>query len=134
MLCLCLSQKAFEWSFFGPLPVKDFFRICNVLPFSCTHLALWRVKDPRYMQKKVFKNFFTSRGFICKPRVSLNFPEQFKNILVWCVKKHLTLGPLCTDCHSKHQSYVILNYDIYALTSGLLTWMSFRALDCSLYT
>ena len=105
MLCLCLSQKAFEWSFFGPLPVKDFFRICNVLPFSCTHLALWRVKDPRYMQKKVFKNFFTSRGFICKPRVSLNFPEQFKNILVWCVKKHLTLGPLCTDCHSKHQSF-----------------------------
>jgi hypothetical protein len=33
---------------------KEFFRTCNVLPFSCTHLALWRgkVKDPRYMQKK----------------------------------------------------------------------------------
>ena len=30
---------------------KEFFRTCNVLPFSCTHLALW-VKDPRYMQKK----------------------------------------------------------------------------------
>ena len=22
--------------------VKEFFRTCNVLPFSCTHLALWR--------------------------------------------------------------------------------------------
>jgi hypothetical protein len=21
---------------------KEFFRTCNVLPFSCTHLALWR--------------------------------------------------------------------------------------------
>ena len=33
---------------------KEFFRTCNVLPFSCTHLALWRgkVKDPRYMQNK----------------------------------------------------------------------------------
>ena len=30
------------------------FRTCNVLPFSCTHLALWRgkVKDPWYMQNK----------------------------------------------------------------------------------
>ena len=25
----------------------EFFRTCNVLLFSCTHLALWRVKDPR---------------------------------------------------------------------------------------
>ena len=24
---------------------KYFFRICNVLPFSCTHLALWRGKE-----------------------------------------------------------------------------------------
>jgi len=35
---------------------KDFFRTCNVLPFSDTHLAFWRgkgkVKDPRYMQNK----------------------------------------------------------------------------------
>ena len=33
---------------------KEFFRTCNVLPFSCTHLALWRgkVKDSRYMQNK----------------------------------------------------------------------------------
>jgi hypothetical protein len=34
---------------------KEFFRTCNVLPFSCTHLALWRkgkVKDPRYMLNK----------------------------------------------------------------------------------
>ena len=35
---------------------KEVFRTCNVLPFSCTHLALWRGKgkgkDPRYMQNK----------------------------------------------------------------------------------
>ena len=36
---------------------KEIFRTCNVLPFSCTHLALWtptpgKVKDPRYMQNK----------------------------------------------------------------------------------
>ena len=24
--------------------IKDSFRTCNVLPFSCTHLALWRTK------------------------------------------------------------------------------------------
>jgi hypothetical protein len=24
---------------------KDFFRTCNALPFSCTHLALWRGKE-----------------------------------------------------------------------------------------
>ena len=39
---------------------KEFFRTCNVLPFSCTHLALWRgkgkVKDPK---QKGFKNFFS---------------------------------------------------------------------------
>ena len=37
------------------LTTKEVFRTCNVLPFSCTHLALWRgskVKDPRYMQNK----------------------------------------------------------------------------------
>jgi hypothetical protein len=26
---------------------KEFFRTCNVLPFSCTHLALWRGKEAR---------------------------------------------------------------------------------------
>ena len=50
----------------GALPIKtkellvlskEFFRTCNGLPFSCTHLALWRgykgkLKDPRYMQNK----------------------------------------------------------------------------------
>jgi hypothetical protein len=45
---------------------KEVFRTCNVLPFSCTHLALWRgkgkVKDPRYMQKqKGFENLFTGK-------------------------------------------------------------------------
>ena len=24
---------------------KEVFRTCNVLPFSCTHLALWRGKE-----------------------------------------------------------------------------------------
>ena len=33
---------------------KDFFRTCNVLPFSCTHLALWRGNT----KQKGFKNFF----------------------------------------------------------------------------
>jgi len=28
-----------------PTPPKEFFRTCNVLPFSCTHLALWRGKE-----------------------------------------------------------------------------------------
>ena len=37
------------------ISVKEFFRTCNVLPFSCsTHLPLCRgkVKDPRYMLNK----------------------------------------------------------------------------------
>ena len=25
--------------------IKEVFRSCNVLPFSCTHLALWRGKE-----------------------------------------------------------------------------------------
>ena len=41
---------------FKSIWARDFFRTFNVLPFSCTHLALWRykgkVKDPRYMQNK----------------------------------------------------------------------------------
>ena len=37
---------------FGAPSSKEVFRTCNVLPFSCTHLALWKVKDPRYMQNK----------------------------------------------------------------------------------
>ena len=43
---------------------KEVFRTCNVLPFSCTHLALWRgkVKDlPKvHAKQKGFKNFFTT--------------------------------------------------------------------------
>ena len=30
----------------------EFFRTCNVLPFSCTHSVEGKVKDPRYMQNK----------------------------------------------------------------------------------
>ena len=38
----------------NPPKLKEFFRTCNVLPFSCTHLALWKgkVKNPRYIQNK----------------------------------------------------------------------------------
>jgi hypothetical protein len=43
---------------------KEFFRTCNVLPFSCTHLALGKVKDPRYMQnKKDSRISLTGGGF-----------------------------------------------------------------------
>jgi hypothetical protein len=49
---------------------KEFFRTCNVLPFSCTHLALWggKVKDPRYMQNKK------------DSRISLNMTVYIKHI------------------------------------------------------
>ena len=44
---------------------KDFFRTCNVLPFSCTHLALWRGKERQgkrpevHAKQKGIKNFIT---------------------------------------------------------------------------
>jgi hypothetical protein len=43
---------------------KEFFRTCNVLPFSCTHLALWRGKEqgkrPKvHAKQKGSKNFFS---------------------------------------------------------------------------
>ena len=48
---------------------KDFFRTWNVLPFSCTHLALWRQgKRPKvHAKQKGFKNFFISRISQCQP-------------------------------------------------------------------
>ena len=48
-----LWSKLANWSL-EMVPYKEFFRACNILPFSCTHLALWRgkVKDARYMQNK----------------------------------------------------------------------------------
>ena len=39
----------------------EFFRTCNILPFSCTHLALWRRQGKRpkvHAKQKGFKNFF----------------------------------------------------------------------------
>ena len=47
---------------------KEFFRTCNVLPFSCTHLALWRGKGqgkrPKvHAKQKGFKNFFIGDTF-----------------------------------------------------------------------
>ena len=42
---------------------KEFFRTCNVLPFSYTHLALWRGKRPKvHVKHKGFKNFFRLWG------------------------------------------------------------------------
>ena len=72
-LCLCAMGK-------------EFFKTCNVLPFSCTHLGLWRGKvkdqrymlnrkdsrisyrqDPRYMQNKKDSRIFLRNGatFFC---------------------------------------------------------------------
>ena len=41
------KKKFFKISFVHLVHHKDFFRTCNVLPFSCTHLALWRGKKAR---------------------------------------------------------------------------------------
>ena len=44
---------------------KEFFRTCNVLPFSCTHLALWRQRQGKrpkvHAKQKGFKNFFNQK-------------------------------------------------------------------------
>ena len=67
-LGLCWALSKLQW--YGIIPTnaratKYFFRTCNVLPFICTHLALWgKLKDPRYndsvhAKQKWFKNFFT---------------------------------------------------------------------------
>ena len=44
---------------------KEVFRTCNVLPFSCTHLALWRQRQGKrpkvHAKQKGFKNFFSAR-------------------------------------------------------------------------
>ena len=38
--------------------LKEFFSTCNVLPFSCTHVA-WQDKRPKiHAKRKGFKNFF----------------------------------------------------------------------------
>ena len=51
-----LCTRGLQRDLYGGIKAKEVFRTCNVLPFSCTHLALWRgkgkVKDPRYMQNK----------------------------------------------------------------------------------
>ena len=57
-------QKEYSMSKFTVIS-KECFRTCNVLPFSCTHLAFYKgkVKDPRYMQNiKGFKNFFINKS------------------------------------------------------------------------
>ena len=55
--CLTAFQESTIVCGFLTHAVNVFFRTCNVLTFSCTHLPLWRgskdkVKDPRYMQNK----------------------------------------------------------------------------------
>jgi hypothetical protein len=39
------NAKKYEKAKYLPPNNKDFFRTCNALPFSCTHLALWRGKE-----------------------------------------------------------------------------------------
>jgi hypothetical protein len=55
-ICILILISPFtgrqKYIFSDPVWPKEFFRTCNVLPFSCTHLALGKVKDPRYMQNK----------------------------------------------------------------------------------
>ena len=48
------------------LTASRFYRTCNVLPFSCTYLALWREgKRPKvHAKQKGFKNFFILGGII----------------------------------------------------------------------
>ena len=68
---LCVRCSSFSECFFvvtckkkfKRIMSKEFFRTSNVLPFSCTHLALWRGKEqgkrPKVHAKhKGFKNFF----------------------------------------------------------------------------
>ena len=60
-----LQPQNFDSSIFiKSFCVKEFFRTCNVLPFSCTHLALWSLqrqgKRPKvHAKQKGFKNFFS---------------------------------------------------------------------------
>ena len=74
----CKSERTFcvpkYWLCDGVVS-KEFFRTCNVLPFSCTHLALWRGKEqgkrPKvHAKQKRFKNFFSGKflkgnNFLC---------------------------------------------------------------------
>ena len=48
---------------------KEFFRTCNVLPFSCTHLALWRGKRPKvHAKQKGLKNFVNPKSITGRRR------------------------------------------------------------------
>ena len=69
---MCFPEGLEDMYSFHPYSIltKEFFRTCNVLPFSCTHLALGKVKDPRYMQNKkdsrISLNFdWVNHGQIC---------------------------------------------------------------------
>jgi hypothetical protein len=61
------------------LQTKEFFRTFNVLPFSCTHLALWRGKRPKvHAKQKGFKNFFTSNGILSETEGKTDPPPKKK--------------------------------------------------------
>ena len=65
---------------------KEVFRTCNVLPFSCTHLALWQGKRPKvHAKQKGFKNFFRfgpleEDKFICMTRCHQSFCLPSKSV------------------------------------------------------
>ena len=42
----CQNELFLKYHFSGN--TKEFFRTCNVFPFSCTHLALWQGKRPKH--------------------------------------------------------------------------------------
>ena len=62
---------------YDEVKVKEFFRTCNVLPFSCTHLALWRQgKRPKvHAKQKGFKNFFNLQSILPYFATSTNFQK-----------------------------------------------------------
>ena len=62
------------------LITKEVFRTYHVLPFSCTHLALWRgkVKYPRYIhaKQKGSKNFFNDNIFVFWFLIDIKFDDR----------------------------------------------------------
>ena len=63
---------------------KELFRTCNFLPFSCTHLALWRGKGqgkrPKvHAKQKGFKNFF-----IVNIILNINFLTRIRSVMRVC--------------------------------------------------
>ena len=65
---------------------KEVFRTCNVLPFSCTHLALCK-RPEVHAKQKGFKNFFSQscifpRWLLTKSIFSKNFKHNSSFVLL----------------------------------------------------